>query len=238
MFDASTVVFLIVSLFLFMIIVVLFMQVSYLNDLLSIPAMNQKFSDPNPDNPSIRAYSIVINVEATLALKDENPTVDVSNQVGQCVMNQTSYANVVPTGNFKAYWIVIRGPSVSASSSVLYSDVLNSKTKYIMIGRGTHIILVAPNSIAENNARSKALSKTQSDDIFLLVATLSSFNSSLSASASTCPSSHRLKVEINSPFNSVSSIVDTLASLESRTDYYAQAWGYSFGQSGTTMSVK
>lgn len=240
MIDASTIIFLVVSLFLFIVIVFLFAKIAILRQQLSIPVLTLN-SRTSTQPSTVKAYSVVINVEATRMLQSEVVVVNVFNQLGQCISNQSSFSKKVKEGTFRANWIVIRGPSGSSGGPILYSDVLSNNTKYLMIGPGTHIVIGAPRSIAENNARSQTLTSTRTDDIFLLVTSLSSFNAMFKdTDTTTCPPQSRLSVNVNAPFNSMSttSIVDNLYNLMVTTDYYAHAWGYSFGKSGTTMTVE
>ena len=136
--------------------------------------------------PAVRAYSIKVNTSATkmlnIDLESSPVTVNVPRQLGTCGLSKDLVQ--LHNGKFTAKWLVLKG---SGSASLL-SDVVNGYTRYIVAKQNTYIVVAATGSPREQTAIA-TLSKhnilMNPGDVFFLVQTVATFDTSFVASETT-----------------------------------------------------
>lgn len=193
--------------------------------------------------PALRAYALKVNTRATLALAIDpqvQPTIVATHQVGTCGLDpEPAY---IPRGTFPAKWLVLKGGPAGAGAESLQFDCVGGRN-YVVAMRNTYVVVAAPGSAAEINARKSVGALAEPKDIFLAVQTVARVNADFTASSTSAPQQRQCRLAVqNAPIMSNNQNVDSLyaalalASVASAAPYLLHVWGYAGGTSSSSTS--
>lgn len=187
--------------------------------------------------PALKAYSLKVNVAATLALKRVPAIVTAARQLGTCGSSPATVQ--IDALRFPAAWLVLRAGSAGAGARALLYDVTNGFTTYLVLLRDTYVIAASPGGPAEAHARASAAAFIADDDVLVAVRSVADINATLTA-----PGDCRLMLQhapiMRDDNDSDSLLIALLLHAVNQGvahPYLLQPWGYASGVAGGTFTI-